>query len=334
MSAFAPSSFSTTFRFQSNPCNPLCNRRLPYISRSSHRDIARNLPRAQKADLPPDFSSGFEPAIDNDYAEVRVLSLGPSRTDGSLLTLRPVKGGDRAFKMSVTVSQADSIRQALSRRHTTCRPLSLRPGTHDLCKNVLDVCGAFVTKAAITHIQDEVFIARVWVRGPGCTNEEMNVDARPSDAIAMAIRASAPLFLNTMLLQQWNVPVEAVERDAKHGLCDWLGEYPDAMKSIRSIREEVRQRPEHLKLAKLKMELDLAVRLQRFGEACALKEEIMKICPIDRLKEDLQLAVREQRFMDAARIQDHITIWKARLRMWEKGAIDLENFTGEEERYI
>lgn len=291
---------------------------------------ARNTPRAQASSEPPDFVSGFSPETDADYEEVRVLSFGPARSDGSLLTLRPVRGGEHAFKMSVTHTQAESIRSAIVRERNKRKAASkdhsmlTRPATHDLFKNVMDICGAFVTKAAITHIQDEVFIASVWIR----TGQDppIHVDSRPSDAIALAIRNRAPLFLNKHLLNKWHVSVDAVARDAKHGLCECVFEYPEQMKSTRSIAHEIRGSPEHLTLAKLKMELDLAVRLERFAEACAIREQIASICPIDSLADRMQQALKEERYLDAAKLQDQITIWKARMRMWEKGNMSLEEF--------
>lgn len=288
-------------------------------------------PTAQAPSTPPDYTKGFTPESDPDYEEVRVLSFGATRRDGTLLTLRPVSGGKTAFKMSVTSTQADAIRAALARRSprkkgSPCDYALLRPATHDLFKDVLDLFGGFVTKAAITHIQDEVFIARVWVRGPFIVSQdEVHIDSRPSDAIAMALRSRAPLYLNKHLMRMWNISVEDVMRDAKHGLCECVTEYPDDVKSTRSIVHEIKGSPEHLTLAKLRMELDLAVRLERFSEAVALREQIAAICPIDHLGELLRNAIDEERYLDAAKLQDQITVWKARVRMWEKGSINLED---------
>ncbi|PXF44798.1 hypothetical protein BWQ96_05468 [Gracilariopsis chorda] len=219
--------------------------------------------------------------------------------------------------MSITTSQADSIRAAFA-QDACCN----RPTTHDLFNRVLRLSGAIVIKAAITHISDDVFIARLWLRVQG---EEMSVDSRPSDAIALALRSKAPLFLNTNLLKQWNIDVDVIEREARHGLCERVL-YEDKLKTSRSLRDELRHKPEHIRLAILKMRLDLAVRTQRFGEAAELKKMIDQICPIDRLTEQLKKAVLEQRFLDAAGIQDRITVWRARLRMWEKGALDLDDW--------
>lgn len=264
------------------------------------------------------------PESDPDYQEVRVLSFGTARRDGTLLTLRPVPPSKTAFKMSVTSSQADAIRAALARRRGP-PGVAARPATHDLFKDVLDMFGGFVTKAAITHIEDEVFIARVWVRGPFVVSQdEVHIDSRPSDAIALALRSRAPLYLNSGLLRMWSVRVEDVLRDAKHGLCECVTEYPDNVKSTVSLVQEMQGSPEHIKLAKLRMELDLAVRLERFAEAVVLRERIAKICPIDRLGEMLRTAIDEERYLDAAKLQDQITVWKMRVRMWEKGSIELD----------
>lgn len=160
-------------------------------------------------------------------------------------------------------------------------------------------------------------------------HNEIHVDSRPSDAIALALRSRAPIYLHRELLNTWNVSVQSVYKDASEGICECVLDYPDRVKSTTSLVREIKASPEHLTLAKLRMELDLAVRLERFREAVAIKHRIEQICPIDRLVEMLKDAIGEERYRDAAKLQDEIVLWKARLRMWEKGAIDLENFTEE-----
>ncbi|CAN8070071.1 unnamed protein product [Agarophyton chilense] len=313
-------------------CAPLVPRvvGLPCVA---HTRVLRRLPAAvkrttgavritivsQHASHAPDYSSGFSPESDADYEEVRVFSFGPSRNDSCLLTLSPVCGGKYAFKMCVTSAQAESIRASF-RRNTCCNS---RPSTHDLFNKVLRMGALVVVKAAITHIHDDVFIARVWFNM--AEHDDFNVDCRPSDAIALALRSNAPLYLNINLLKQWNVEIEAIKRDARHGVCEQVS-YEEALKTSSSIREEVRHKPEHIRLAILKMRLDVAVRTERYAEAAALKTLIDDICPIDTLQNELRKAVSEQRFLDAACIHDRITVWRARLRMWEKGSIDLERW--------
>lgn len=68
-----------------------------------------------------------------------------------------------------------------------------RPMTHDLMKNLLDSLGAKVDRVVISELRDETYYARVYLR---TKDRQMDVDARPSDAIALALRAEAPIFIS------------------------------------------------------------------------------------------------------------------------------------------
>lgn len=68
-----------------------------------------------------------------------------------------------------------------------------RPMTHDLTMVLLESAGATVTEAAITDLRDETFYATLTLRlADGVTRE---IDARPSDAVALALRAKSPVFV-------------------------------------------------------------------------------------------------------------------------------------------
>ena len=67
-----------------------------------------------------------------------------------------------------------------------------RPLTHDLLRNVLDQLGAEVLRVNITELRDEVFYARIIIQVNG---SEMEIDSRPSDAIALAVRVHVPVFV-------------------------------------------------------------------------------------------------------------------------------------------
>jgi bifunctional DNase/RNase len=70
-----------------------------------------------------------------------------------------------------------------------------RPMTHDLLKSVIEVLGAKVNKVVINDIEQSTFYARVFL-DTGGEAEKIEVDARPSDAIALALRADAPIFVS------------------------------------------------------------------------------------------------------------------------------------------
>lgn len=73
-----------------------------------------------------------------------------------------------------------------------------RPMTHDLTRNLMRYMNAELERVVITELKDDTFFAVLWVRHD---NESMTVDARPSDAIALALRADCPIFVSEQVLQ-------------------------------------------------------------------------------------------------------------------------------------
>jgi bifunctional DNase/RNase len=67
-----------------------------------------------------------------------------------------------------------------------------RPLTHDLLKGVIEKMGATVSHVTVTELKNDTFFARIVMDMNG---KSLEVDARPSDAIALAVRAKAPLFV-------------------------------------------------------------------------------------------------------------------------------------------
>jgi bifunctional DNase/RNase len=78
-----------------------------------------------------------------------------------------------------------------------------RPMTHDLLKNALSELNARVTRIVINDLKDSTFFAQIRVlvnRGGG--DQTLELDARPSDAIALALRADAPIYVAQSVLDQ------------------------------------------------------------------------------------------------------------------------------------
>jgi len=160
----------------------------------------------------------------------------------------------------------------------------------------------------------DVFYARLWVRGAG--GEVVEFDCRPSDGIAMGLRAGAPVWVNAALLGKWGVAREAVAAEVVAGEAVRY-EYSEGQKSASSVAAEARMSPELMRVAKVKMQLDLAVRLERFAEAAELRDELDRMCPIDRLTKEMEKAVEEERFLDAAGLRDEVLEWKIRMLQWK-----------------
>ena len=74
-----------------------------------------------------------------------------------------------------------------------------RPMTHDLLHNIIGILGARTLSVVINDLQENTFYAKVHLlKGDG----ELTVDSRPSDAIALALRADCPVFVDTKVLQK------------------------------------------------------------------------------------------------------------------------------------
>ncbi len=74
-----------------------------------------------------------------------------------------------------------------------------RPMTHDLLKNILDTLGAKMISIVINDLKEGTYFSKVHLV---CQDSEFTVDARPSDAIALAIRANAPIFVAESVMKQ------------------------------------------------------------------------------------------------------------------------------------
>lgn len=80
-----------------------------------------------------------------------------------------------------------------------------RPLTHDLMRSLIDAVGALAVKVVITEMRDSVFFADLAIDQAG---EQVTISARPSDAIALAVRTGTPVFASPEILEQAGVEFE------------------------------------------------------------------------------------------------------------------------------
>jgi bifunctional DNase/RNase len=73
-----------------------------------------------------------------------------------------------------------------------------RPMTHDLLRNMIHHLNAELERVVITELKDSTFLAVLWLRQG---DEAVTIDARPSDAIALALRADCPIFVSEQVMQ-------------------------------------------------------------------------------------------------------------------------------------
>jgi bifunctional DNase/RNase len=85
-----------------------------------------------------------------------------------------------------------------------------RPMTHDLLSDMLEQLGAQVTRITVTELRENTFYAQITLQQDG---SEIEVDSRPSDAIALAIRAEAPIFAADRVIEESAIEFEGEEID-------------------------------------------------------------------------------------------------------------------------
>jgi bifunctional DNase/RNase len=83
-----------------------------------------------------------------------------------------------------------------------------RPMTHDLVTEILVQLDAQVVSVAVTELRESTFYAQVTIRQDG---SEIEVDSRPSDAIALAVRAEAPIFVADEVIEESAIEFEGEE---------------------------------------------------------------------------------------------------------------------------
>lgn len=125
-------------------------------------------------------------------AEVRALLLDPSTKSPVLL----LKDRNSTKAMPIWIAEPEAISIAIELQGQRFP----RPLPHDLMKELLHVLGATLQEVVITQIKDGVFYAKLVVRD--AQGEIKEVDSRPSDAIALALRVRAPIFIADEVFEQ------------------------------------------------------------------------------------------------------------------------------------
>ena len=101
-----------------------------------------------------------------------------------------------------------------------------RPVTHDLLKNTITEMGGTVSHILINELRDQVFYARLFVDMSG---DMLEIDCRPSDAIAVAVRAKVPVFVDEAVMEEAGI---VPEPDIEDEVCGDGSEKLDAFKDF------------------------------------------------------------------------------------------------------
>ncbi len=143
--------------------------------------------------------------------EMKVAAIALDAISRSPIILLKDATERRALPIYVTQEQARSIIGVLERQE------SPRPLTHDLMVNIFNVWEMKLDKVVINSIENHTFYAVLCMK---CGDKEKNIDSRPSDAIAIALRVGCPIWVMEEVLVDASIPVDSEadkeEMDAFH----------------------------------------------------------------------------------------------------------------------
>lgn len=137
--------------------------------------------------------------------QVRVLGIALDASRQHIVLLKPVFDDDderRVLPIWIGQQEATSILIAISGEHAP-RPLS-----HDLMKTLLDTLGATVDRVEVTRIEAGTFYAEITLSTPRGVRV---IDARPSDAVALAVRTDASIYVDDDVLADAGIPAELAD---------------------------------------------------------------------------------------------------------------------------
>ncbi|GEM_PF-344812 len=135
-------------------------------------------------------TSGRAPS---DEVSVHVGELGIDPQTGSPVLVLTEDGGERRLALWIGFAEASSIASEMQQ----IRPE--RPNTHDLLQHVIADLGGRVERVVVTELRAGTYYAVLRVQANG---KLLEIDARPSDAIAVALRVAAPLFVRESLFEK------------------------------------------------------------------------------------------------------------------------------------
>ena len=139
----------------------------------------------------------------------------------------------------IWIAQAEAYAIAIELQGTS----SPRPLTHDLLRNVINDLGAKIVSIVISDLIEDIFYARIILDVAG---RHVEIDSRPSDAIALAVRAKSPIYVEESVLERAGVALENSEetittatetRKEREAESDNLDAYRDFINSLDVLDE-------------------------------------------------------------------------------------------------
>jgi bifunctional DNase/RNase len=187
--------------------------------------------------------------VEKIQVDILGLSTSPSSGGAYALILKEVNG-PRRLPIIIGAFEAQSIALEME----GIKPP--RPLTHDLMKTIIDSLGVGLTDVFISELRDGTFYARLSL-------DSQEIDSRPSDAIALAVRFGVPIYVADKVMDEAAFIPE--------------NEHTDLPQQSPSAATEAAPKPKLSKLEQLQNQLNEAIAKEDYEKAARLRDEIRKL---------------------------------------------------------
>ncbi|MBS1912636.1 MAG: bifunctional nuclease family protein [Bacteroidetes bacterium] len=196
-----------------------------------------------------------------DKVQMEIIGLTASpQSSGAYALILQESGGSRRLSILIGAEMAQSIALEMEQ----IKPP--RPVTHDLLKMVIEALGATLVEVTISELRDATFYATLTL---DATPAE--VDARPSDAIALAIRFGAPIYVAEAVMREAGIMVQEDEENEEEE-----EEEMEQADEEAAAQEDQPPRPKTVRET-LQEKLDEAVRNEDYERAAQIRDEIERL---------------------------------------------------------
>lgn len=135
--------------------------------------------------------------------EMKVMGIALDTRTGSPIVVLHDKDNRRALPIWIGSAEASSIIRKIENLSVT------RPMTHDLVISIIEKTGYKISKVEINDVEKETYFATIFLEDND--GNEIEIDSRPSDAIAIAIRIDAPIYVTANVLSNGSVSTDSAK---------------------------------------------------------------------------------------------------------------------------
>ena len=137
--------------------------------------------------------------------EMRVMGIALDTRSGSPIVVLNDLDNRKALPIWIGSAEASAIIRKIENIPSS------RPMTHDLCLDIAKQSEFLITKVEINDVDDQTYFSTIYMYNENL-QKELQIDSRPSDAIAIALRADVPIFVSSAVLAAGSVSTD-VEKD-------------------------------------------------------------------------------------------------------------------------